>query len=99
MSEPDDSRRKRLARITKLLDAASAGILDSLECPDCGQRSVSVWFTHPAEGEYRTWFVCRHCECHMHAINIGIPPHYSEDRISERLENFDERVLSSMRFK
>ena len=35
----------------------------------------------------------------MHAINIGIPPHYSEDRISERLENFDERVLSSMRFK
>jgi len=63
------------------------------------ENSVSVWFTHPAEGEYRTWFICGQCRRHLHAINREIPPHYSEDRVSEQLENFDERALSGMRFK
>jgi len=47
MEVPDDSKGERLAHQMRLLQAASAGILDALECPSCHKDSVSVWFTHP----------------------------------------------------
>ena len=99
MGESDGLRQERIAHLERLLWAASSGILDNLECSECHQYSVSVWFTHPAEGQYRTWIICGKCRFHLHAINSGIPPHYSEDRVSDCLENLDERALSSMRFK
>lgn len=83
----------------RLLWAASSETLDDLECPKCSELSVFVWFTHPAEGEYRTWLVCGNCNFHARAQNTRRPPHYSEDRVSESLENYDERLISNLHFK
>ena len=58
MEIPDDSKAERMAHLLRLLNAASAGTLDALECPRCRQDAVSVWFTHPGDGIYRTWFIC-----------------------------------------
>jgi hypothetical protein len=63
-----------------LLRAASAGDLEGLPCPQCQRPSITVWFTHPAETLYRTWFVCAACGFEMRAQNAGRPPYYSEDR-------------------
>ena len=63
-----------------LCQAAVDGKLDGLPCPRCRQRCVSVWFTHPAEELYRTWFVCSRCGFEMRAQNTGRPPHYSAER-------------------
>jgi hypothetical protein len=68
--------RPRLA----LLQAADEGKLDGLPCPRCQQSCVSVWFTHPAEELYRTWFVCSRCDFEMRAQNVGRPTHYSAER-------------------
>jgi hypothetical protein len=73
---PDIDLSARLA----LLRAASEGKLDGLPCPQCGQPCVSVWFTHPAEELYRTWFLCSRCSFEMRAQNAGRPPHYSAER-------------------
>jgi len=90
----DDSTARKLAGQKRLLWAAHEGNLDALECTDCGQHSVSVWFTHPGDGIYRTWFICTDCSFELRAQNLGCPPHYSEDRVSEHLENYDERALA-----
>src|SRR5260370_41590087 len=63
-----------------LLQAANEGKLDGLPCPRCKAPKVSVWFTRPAENEYRTWFICDRCGFEMRAQNTGRPIHYSEDR-------------------
>jgi putative transposase len=39
------------------------GHLDSLECPNCRHKAVSVWFSHPASDTYRTWFICSEGYC------------------------------------
>jgi hypothetical protein len=62
-----------------LLRAADEGRLEGLPCPQCGQAAVSVWFTHRAENDYWTWFVCSHCDFQMRAQG-GRPAHYSEAR-------------------
>ena len=69
-----------LAGRVALLRAAAEGRLDGLPCPSCGRPCVSVWFTHPAEDLYRTWFVCSACGFEMRAQNAGRPPYYSEER-------------------
>lgn len=92
----DDSKAQK---ITELLWAADEGRLEELDCPDCHEPTVSVWFTHPMEGEYRTWFICGECSFHIRAHNTGRPPHYSEERVSEKLENYDEHLLSTAKFK
>ena len=74
--EPESDLRARLA----LLQAAAEGTLDGLFCPRCQQPCVSVWFTHPAEELYRTWFICSRCGFEMRAQNAGRPPHYSAER-------------------
>jgi hypothetical protein len=45
-----------ITRLSRLAFAAERGQLEGLECPNCNQPKVSVWFTHPAPDEYRTWF-------------------------------------------
>jgi hypothetical protein len=59
---------------------AQAGRLDGLPCPRCRQEAVSVWFTHPAPAEFRTWFQCGNCDFEMRAQNSGRPPFYSLER-------------------
>src|SRR5437667_2793064 len=73
---PKSDRQARIA----LLRAAAEGKLNGLPCPRCAQLCVSVWFTHPAEELYRTWFVCAACGFEMRAQNSGRPPYYSEER-------------------
>ena len=63
-----------------LLEEANAGNLENLPCPRCKELRVSVWFTHPAKDEYRTWFTCSKCGFEMRAQNAGRPPHYSMER-------------------
>jgi hypothetical protein len=99
MKESHDSKADQLVHQRRLLWAASAGTLDDLECPLCHQRSESAWFTHPGDGIYRTWFICTECSFQLRAQNSGRPEHYSEDRVSEQLENSDEGLLESARFK
>jgi hypothetical protein len=77
-----DSRSQdpKLQERLGLLQAANEGKLDGLPCPSCKAPAVSVWFTGPAENEYRTWFICDRCGFEMRAQNTERPAHYSEDR-------------------
>src|SRR5208337_4872216 len=83
MEVPHSSRAEQVAHAVRLFKAASEGTLDTLECPSCHKHSGSVWFTHPGDGVYRTWFVCSECSFQLRAQNSGRPEHYSEDRVSE----------------
>ncbi len=80
MQESFPSQATDLAPRVALLQAATAGQLDELPCPSCGRPCVSVWFTHPTEALYRTWFLCAACGFEMRAQNAGRPPYYSEER-------------------
>jgi transcription elongation factor Elf1 len=64
----------------RLLQAASEGKLDGLTCPNCEEATVSVYFTHPAPKEYRTWFVCGNCDFSTRAQNSEMPEYYSTER-------------------
>lgn len=80
-----------------LLEALESGVLDRLTCPECGAAGVSVWFTHPAANEYRTWFVCTNCSFSMRAQNSERPRFFCDSRIDERLEANDASVLKKNR--
>ena len=80
------SRTHEIAERVELLRAANAGKLDGLNCPTCAKPCVSVWFTHPYEKEYRTWFICGNCGFEMRAQNSGRPPYYSKER--DRTEGY-----------
>ena len=56
----DDSQNQNKGLLARLglLRALESGLVNSIECPDCHEHSITVWFTHPSENEYRTWFVC-----------------------------------------
>src|ERR1043166_2690504 len=86
-------------RRVKLLNELESGSLDSIECPDCQNRTVSVLFSHPGENEYRTWFVCSDCSFRMRAQNTGRPRFYSEDRLSHELDVYDSRPLGMTKLK
>ncbi len=81
----------------QLLRWADQGTLDSLQCPHCHESSMNVWFTHPSEEEYRTWFVCTNCSCTIRAQNSGRPHYFSEERVNGRLETYDAHILSNKR--
>ena len=74
------SQAHNVAERLELLRAADEGMLEGLTCPRCAKPCVDVWFTHPNEREYRTWFLCGHCAFEMRAQNAGRPPHYSKER-------------------
>ena len=73
----------------RLLQSADCGRLDSIECPQCKQATVAVWYTHPFPREYRTWFVCSNCSFSMRAQNSAKPKHFSRERLDERLQSLD----------
>src|SRR5438067_572634 len=79
-SENSLSQTHEVAERLRLLRVVNEGPLDGLTCPKCTEPCVSVWFTHPAEREYRTWFLCSNCGFEMRAQNTGRPPHYSKER-------------------
>jgi hypothetical protein len=68
-----------LQKRTALLEAANAGHLDGLTCPQCGKAAVSVWFTKRSENDFWTWFLCDLCNFEMRAQGDH-PPHYSPER-------------------
>ena len=88
----------RLDAYLSLARAVESGALDSLECPDCHKLSVSVRFTQPQIGVYRTWFLCSECTFQTRVQDSGRPTRYSEDRVDKRLEDYDSDLLRKMRF-
>ena len=93
-SNSDDLNRR-----VKLLRELESGQLDSLDCPSCDGQTVSVWFSHPGETEYRTWFVCSNCSFRMRAQNTTRPRFYSEERLSHELDVYDQRLHGMTRLK
>ena len=87
---------EKLERALSLLRQSEAGILDELECPDCRNRSVSVWFTNPAEGQFRQWFVCERCKFDSRVVCLEKPTIYAESRVHHQLELYDKNLLSKM---
>ena len=92
------SNREGVADLSRLAFAAERGQLEGLECPSCNQPEVSVWFTHTAPDEYRTWFFCSHCEFHSRAQNAGKPASFTEDRRRADLEERDRSILEKAIF-
>ena len=86
-------------RILDLLKWLESGVLDSIPCPNCGQPTVSVWFTRPAPEEYRTWFTCGNCPFRTRANNTMKPDRFSEERRSLQLEQQDKEVLRQLKFR
>jgi predicted RNA-binding Zn-ribbon protein involved in translation (DUF1610 family) len=78
-SENSLSRTDEMAARLALLQAASAGQLDGLCCPQCRRASVSVWFTCRSDNDYWTWFLCADCGFEMRAQGDR-PAHYSRQR-------------------
>ena len=101
MSEGDQEapNRDRVAALSRLAVAAELGQFEDLECPNCNLPKVSVWFTHPARDEYRTWFFCAHCEFHSRAHNAERPAFFAEDRLRADLEERDRSILERAIFK
>jgi len=99
--QPESSQNQscRVQACLNLVKLEDSGLLDSFECPDCHNPTVSVWFTHPFENEYRTWFLCGECSFESRVQNSERPAHFSEDRVNKRLEAYDADLLSKCKFK
>jgi len=82
---PTEDVQRRLA----LVKLEAKGVLDKLPCPSCGQAAVSVRYTNPSLGQYRTWFICQRCGFSMRVQNSGVPEHFSQSRVDTRLEESD----------
>ena len=94
-TDAEDDLSRRLA----LIKQVDTGLFECMECPSCEQPTVSAWFTHPAESEYRTWFRCDNCTFEMRGHNTGRPVAYREDRVDKQLELRDRLVLEKSIFK
>lgn len=79
----------------RMLWSLESGLFDSIECPACGQREVSAWFTNPADGEYNTWFVCSACGYESQAQNEAKPTMFRANRIHPELQKRDEEIKIS----
>jgi hypothetical protein len=90
---------EKASRRLKLLNEAADGRHERLQCPECDQPTVSVWFTHP-EGEfYRIWFLCSACTFHTRVQCVDKPAHFSEGRRRMDLEEKDTSILKKSTFK
>lgn len=98
-SSQNPNNDEKLSLQLHLLNEAAAGHFDDLECPQCRQAGVSVWFTHPAADIYRTWFICVNCDFHSRTQNTERPRFFSEDRVSTELEEKDLAILRQSLFK
>ncbi len=90
-SEHDSSAR------LGLIWAAEGGLLDELPCPSCGSLTVSVWFTEPAKGEYRTWFTCTECDFEMRVQNTCRPKQFCCSRMDPELQKRDKELFARKR--
>lgn len=82
-----------------LVRALESGRLDHMECPNCREYAITVWFSNPIEGEYRTWFICSSCSFEMRVQNSMKPRFYSDERVSHELDQYDRRVLALKRMR
>jgi hypothetical protein len=96
---PDKGTDERLSSYLQLLRESDAGHLDELRCPKCGKSAVSVWFSHPTEDVYRTWFICLECDFHTRVQNSERPRSFSEQRVSTDLQERDLLILKQSIFK
>jgi hypothetical protein len=88
-----------LDRMIALLNDSAAGRLDRLTCPKCNELTISVWFTNPAEGEFRTWFLCSNCDFHTRAHKSDKPAFFSADRVRDDLEAQDRSIIEKAVFR
>jgi hypothetical protein len=86
---------ERISLHLRLLDEVAANRFDAVECPNCLQLAVSVWFTHPLPDVYRTWFVCGNCDFHTRTQHSDKPKFFSVSRIKADLEELDPSILES----
>ena len=89
----------RIPELERLAKEADAGRFDNLECPECRQLGVAVWFTHRADDVYRMWFICAHCTFHTRVQLAGRPHNLSKSRINAELEKRDLAILTQSKFK
>jgi ribosomal protein S27E len=90
---------KRVSELMRLAQEADAGRFENLECPQCRQKTVTVWFTHPTMDVYRMWYICAACNFHSRAQVSGRPANFSESRINKKLEEYDLAILDQCVFK
>jgi hypothetical protein len=98
MSEEQQKPKTDLARQMAPLRALDGGAVENIDCPECQQPSVSVWFSNPQPDEYRTWFICNNCTYKMRAQNSGRPSQYSEARRKPGLEGYDADLIRKAKF-
>jgi len=106
--QPEDSHspknernpsRTEVEETVALLKALVSGSIDEIECPSCRRHCMRVWFTNPAQAEFRTWFVCSHCGAKRRVQDSCRPRFYREDLRNKELEAYDRELLSSRRLK
>jgi hypothetical protein len=98
MNRPPNSgitAEERILLHLRLLDEVAASRLDAVECPNCLQPAISVWFTHPLPDTYRAWFVCNNCDFHTRIQHSEKPKFFSLSRIKADLEKLDVSILES----
>src|ERR1700748_3005439 len=88
---------KRAHCLQRLLSDAASGVLDELACPDCENPAVSAWFTQPADGVYRTCFLCNECDFHTRAQPLNKPEFFTASRVRHDLQQRDAELMRSMR--
>ena len=91
-----DSERELKAKVN-LLWIADSGKLEGIECPECKEESISVRFTNPVDGVYRTWFVCSKCKFRLRAQNSVRPKYFSDELVDEDLQKYDVEVIRKKR--
>lgn len=98
-SQPNrsDSGGDETKELLNLLRDLASGNIDEIECPSCLKNRMRAWFTNPADGEFRTWFVCSNCGVRKRVQNSGRPESYREDRRNTELETYDRDLLSKRR--
>lgn len=96
-SENSPSQNSELSIKLTLLRVLDSGVIDSIQCPQCLNGSVSVWFTHPLANEYRTWFTCEKCSFRMRVQNSERPRYFIEGRVDQRLDTYDTKILQKKR--
>ena len=97
--QPENSQNRNSDLLVRLalLHAVETGHLDLIECPQCHEDTVTVFFTHPLENEYRTWFICETCSFKTRMQNSGQPRYYSPSRVDNQLEEYDSDLLGRRR--
>lgn len=98
-SSPLHNNEDRVAGQVRLLNEVLTGHLDGLDCPNCHNSAVSVWFTHPSPDAYRTWFICGNCDFQARAQDANRPRFFGEDRLRPDLEAIDASIIERAAFK